>query len=120
VAEACFYSGLVKIGTEDQGKSQEPWRPSNLYHYVQDTYVSPDFVIDITAFMERKMEAVMAYKTQFYSPGSKEPTTPISTPEFLEFLRARATEMGRNIQVRYAEGFTTVHPPGVKSFFDLH
>jgi N-acetylglucosamine malate deacetylase 1 len=122
VAECCFFSGLVKIVTEADGKQQEPWRPLNVYHYIQDRHIAPDFVIDITPFLEKKMEVVQAYTSQFYNPesSSKEPETAISTPAFLDFLRARAAEMGRLIAVPYAEGFTAQRAPGVRSFFDIY
>jgi len=119
VAESCFFSGLLKLKTRDDGKDQEPWRPKAVYHYIQDMHLDPDFVIDITPYMEKKMEAVMAYKTQFYNPDSGEPQTAISTKDFLDFLHGRAADMGRAIQARYAEGFTTVRPAGVMSLFDL-
>ena len=122
VAEACFFSGLVKIETEEKGRLQQAWKPGNVYHYIQDRLIHPDFVIDITPFMERKMEAVMAFKTQFYNPdaSSEEPETAISSKDFLDFLRARASDMGRLIHVKYAEGFTVERAPGVRSLFDLY
>jgi bacillithiol biosynthesis deacetylase BshB1 len=119
LADAYFYSGLIKIETQDDGKKQECWKPAALYHYIQDRYIKPDFVIDVTDFMEKKMEVVKAYKTQFYDPKSGEPETVISTKDFLSFLYARAAEMGRFIHVKYAEGFTTVRAPGVRSLFDI-
>ena len=76
-------------------------------------------MIDISAHMERKMECILAYKSQFYHPDNSEPETPISGKEFLEFVQARATEMGRSINVKYAEGFTVERIPAVRTFFDL-
>lgn len=119
VADACFYSGLIKIATNHKGKKQEAWRPKAVYHYIQDNFIHPDFVIDITDFMEKKMEAIMAYSSQFYNPKSKEPVTPISTPEFLEAIKAKNIIWGRSIGVRYAEGYTVNRYPGVNSLFDL-
>ena len=101
------------------GKAQSPWRVKALYHYMQDRYIKPDFVVDISAWHERKMEAVLAFKSQFYNPESKETDTPISSKNFLEFLRSRAAELGRNIGVQYAEGFTSARIPGVKNLSDL-
>ena len=118
-ADACFLSGLVRIETELDGKIQDKWRPKALYHYIQDYYRKPDFVIDITSYMEQKTKAIMAFKTQFFDPESKEPETPISSKAFLDFLSARAQEMGRPAGFLYAEGFEVVRIPGVNDLFDL-
>ena len=119
VSEACFLSGLRKIETGHDEDKQEAHRPKAVYHYIQDRYIKPDFVVDVTEFVEQKFEAIRAYKTQFYDPASKEPQTPISGEEFFGFLRGRMAEFGRTIGVNYAEGFTVERIPGVESFFDL-
>ena len=118
-SEACFLSGLVKIETRLGGKKQEAWRPKIVYHYIQDRWIEPDFVVDITDYFDTKMEAIMAYGSQFYNPKSKEPHTPISSPEFMEYISARASHFGRIIGKRYGEGFTVERAPGVSSLFDL-
>jgi bacillithiol biosynthesis deacetylase BshB1 len=121
VADACYYSGLSKIETASVGASgQEAWRPKAVYHYIQDNFIHPHFVIDVTAQAEKKREAIMVFSSQFYDPASKEPQTPISSPEFLEALFAKMSIWGRAIGVRYAEGFTTSRYPGVENIFDLH
>ena len=119
VAEACFYSGLLKLETQYNNIPQQPWRPNAVYHYVQDRYVEPDFVIDVTAFAEKKRESISAYASQFYKPDSTEPETPISSPEFIESVFAKMAVFGRSIGVRYAEGFQTERIPGVDSLFNL-
>jgi N-acetylglucosamine malate deacetylase 1 len=119
VADACFYSGLVKIETGFEKQEQKPWRPKAVYHYIQDYYIHPDFVIDISDHIETKHKAIMAFKSQFYDPMSLEPETPISTKEFLEGLNAKMSLWGRTINGRYAEGFTVSRVPGVNSLFDL-
>ncbi len=120
VARACFLSGLLKIKTFNKGKEQEHWRPKSVYRYVQDNWVTPDIVVDISDYFEVKMSAVLAYKTQFYSSEEDNSVqTPISSPEFLEFIKAKASVLGRIIGVRYAEGFTVERPVGVHDFFDL-
>jgi bacillithiol biosynthesis deacetylase BshB1 len=118
-ADACFYSGLVKIETSQGKKKQQAWRPKAVYHYIQDNYLHPDFVIDITKFMDKKMEAIMAFESQFYDPNSKEPMTAISGPDFFEQVKAKNSIYGRMIGVRYAEGFVADRTIGVKSLFDL-
>lgn len=119
ISEACFYSGLVKVKTNKNGVEQEAWRPKAVYHYIQDNYIQPDFVIDITQQMEKKMEAIMAYSSQFYDPKSNEPETPISSKNFIEYVKAKHALMGRAINVTYAEGFTVNKTIGVESLFDL-
>lgn len=119
VSRACFLSGLRKVETMLDGAGQAAWRPRAVYHYIQDRYIKPDFVIDITPAMVVKMEAVKAFSSQFYNPDSKEPDTPISGKGFLELLYGRAAELGRMIDTAYGEGFTTERSIGVKSIFDI-
>lgn len=118
-ADACFYSGLMKIETTYEGKKQEAWRPKAVYHYIQDNYLEPDFVIDVSDHVEKKKEAIMAFSSQFYDPNSKEPETPISNKFFMEAVEAKMILFGRSIGVRYAEGFTASRYLGIKNLFDL-
>lgn len=118
-ADACFYSGLVKIETHSDGKAQAPWRPKAVYHYIQDHFIHPDFVVDVSPYVELKHKSIMAFSSQFYSPGSNEPETPISSKDFLNSLDAKMAVLGRAIGVRFAEGFTVNRYPGVNSLFDL-
>ncbi len=119
VSDACFFSGLRRIETFENGVKQELWRPKQLFHYIQDRYIEPDFVIDVTNHWEQRMESVSAFKTQFYDPSSSEPETPISSKGFLTFLPARAEDFGRPIGAKYAEGFVKSRTFGVKNLFDL-
>ncbi len=118
-ADACFYSGLIKIETHDNGLMQQAWRPKAVYHYIQDYYIEPDFVVDISAHINKKLESIMAYSSQFYNPNSTEPETPISGKHFIENVKAKATILGRIIGTDYAEGFTTTRYMGVENLFDL-
>ena len=122
IADSCFLSGLIKLETNDgsTGMPQQAWRPKKVYHFIQDRYIHPDFVIDVTDAWTQKITAVKAYTTQFNSPpDSKEPQTPISTPDFMHFLEARAREHGRLIGVRFGEGFTSVTPLGAYSLSEF-
>jgi bacillithiol biosynthesis deacetylase BshB1 len=119
VSEACFLSGLPKVETELNGIAQEAWRPSAVYHYIQDRYIRPDVVFDVTPFMEKKIESIQAYSSQFFDPQSDAPETPISRSDFFDFLRSRAKEFGRPIGAEYGEGFTAERYVGAQSFFDL-
>ena len=95
--------------------NKQPWRPKVVYHYIQSNFIEPDFIVDISNFMEIKMQAIKAFKTQFYDPESKEPETYISNPGFLKMLEARATEFGHAIGAKFGEGFTVRRYPGVNS-----
>jgi len=119
IHESCFYSGLRMIETRDEsGNLQAAWRPKNVFHFIQDRYIQPDFVVDITSHWEKKVEAMLAFKSQFYIPdvtgNSSEPQSYISSPEFLDFIWARAVEMGHAIGVKYGEGFTSKRQLGVR------
>lgn len=119
VSEACYYSGLRMVETKWEGKEQEAYRPAAVYHYIQDYYLQPDLVVDITPFFEKKIETIRAFKSQFYDPKSDEPETPISGKEFFRFVEARMIEFGRPIGAKYAEGFTVERFPGVENLLDL-
>ena len=122
VSDACFLSGLLKIDTkfdDDDDQWQDSWRPKQVYHYIQWKNLEPDFVVDVTGYINKKMEAVFAYKTQFYDKTSKEPETPISSKNFTDSIEYRARDMGRLIGVEHGEGFNTERYPAVNSLFDL-
>jgi bacillithiol biosynthesis deacetylase BshB1 len=110
------FSGLIKIETEESGKKQEKWRPKQVFHYIQWKNIEPDFVIDISGFLDKKIESCLAYKTQFYDPTSTEPTTPISSKSFLDSITYRAQDLGRLAGVEHAEGFTTEKTLALKNF----
>jgi bacillithiol biosynthesis deacetylase BshB1 len=116
VSDAAFLSGLRKIETMHDGSAQNAWRPAYTFHYMQDRFIQPSFVIDITKYMDRKIEAVLAYGTQFNSADSSEPQTYISSPQFLETVKARALMMGKRIGVGYAEGYITEKIIGFSNF----
>jgi bacillithiol biosynthesis deacetylase BshB1 len=107
VSEACFLSGLLKVETELEGKLQEKWRPKQVYHYIQWKNIEPNFVINVTGFIEKKKEAVLAYSSQFFDPKSNEPETPITSKNFTDSINYRARDLGRLINVDFAEGFTS-------------
>lgn len=122
IADSCFFSGLVKIETTDeQGQLQKPWKPKYVFHYLQDRYHEPDFIVDISDVFEQRMKAIQAYRTQFYNSETrdKEPQTYISTPDFLESVVARARMLGKKIGVKYGEGFTTEKTIGIHTFESL-
>jgi len=121
VSDACFLSGLVKIDSKMQGddKWQEPWRPKQVYHYIQWKNIEPDFVVDVSGFMDKKIASIMAYSSQFHDPNSEEPDTPISSKNFIDSINYRSRDLGRLIGVEHAEGFTVERFAGVKSLYDL-
>lgn len=119
VSDACFLSGLIKIQTEYNGESQQQWRPKVVYHYIQWKNIEPDFVVDISGYLDKKVEAILAYGSQFYDPNSNEPTTPIATKNFLESLNYRAQDLGRLIGTDFGEGFTAERHLAVNSLENL-
>lgn len=119
VSDACFLSGLLKIETSLNGAIQEPWRPKVVYHYIQWKNIEPDFVVDVTGFMDTKMEAIMAYDSQFYNPNTNEPETPITSKNFLDSVKYRAQDLGRLIGTQYGEGFTVERYLAVNSLGNL-
>ena len=120
ITDAAFLAGLVKIETFAAAVSQAPWRPTYVLHYIQDRYLKPDFVVDITSTFEQKINAIKAYKTQFYNPADSNTTqTYISTPQFLESVIARAAMFGKMIGVKYAEGFISKKVVGLSNLSGL-
>lgn len=118
---ACFLAGLRKIETFDEnGNAQTAWNTKQLFHYIQSDYIQPDFVVDISDYWERKLEAIFAYQTQFYNPNAKDSVqTFIASPEFIKMLEGRAADWGQSIRKKYAEGFTKIRQLGVESLFDI-
>ncbi len=121
VSDSCFLSGLVKIETKfnDSLVAQSPWRPKSIYHYIQWKPLTPDFVVDISDHIDKKMESVSAYSSQFYDSKSKEPDTPISSKNFIDSVRYRAADLGRLTGTLYAEGFNVERVPAIDTLFDL-
>jgi len=119
VAEACFLAGLRKIQTSFNGRPQVAHRPKLVLHYIQDYLQTPSFVQDVSPYMEQKIKAIQAYKTQFFDPNSQEPNTPISGELFFDFLKGRMLEMGRPAGYNYAEGFVVNRWMGVKDIFSI-
>ncbi len=119
VTNSCFMSGLRKIETELDGEVQSPWRPKHVYHYIQNNYIEPDFIVDISEHWETKVNSILAFQSQFFDPESKEPASFISDPDFLPFIEGRAREFGHRILATYGEGFTSERFVGVDDIFDL-
>ena len=113
--DSCFLSGLKKIVTEYNNKEQEPWRPLNIYHYIQWKNLKPDFVVDISNFFEIKIKAVKSFKSQFYNEKEPVHNTPISTKNFIDSIEYRARDLGRLTNVDYAEGFISARLPLIDS-----
>ena len=120
VEASAFLAGLRKIETSFDGKAQEAWRPNLVLHFIQDRYIEPDVVIDVTQYWDKKVESIRAYGSQFHNPEWKnEPQTYISSPDFIRIIEGRAMEFGKSIQVKYAEGFTSKKILGVDNLFSL-
>ena len=117
--QAFFKSGLTKLQTLLDGVEQEAYRAKHLYHYIQNDYIEPSFIIDISDFWDKKINSIMAFKSQFYNPDSGEPATFISSSGFIESIEARAKELGHRIGVKYGEGYTMSTTPGIQDIFSL-
>jgi bacillithiol biosynthesis deacetylase BshB1 len=117
--DAVFLSGLIKIETYIGGEKQEAWRPRLVLQYIQDRYINPDIIVDISDFMDQKVASIRAFKTQFDSPDTSEPQTYISSPAFLEAVIGRSREFGKSIGANYGEGFTSRKLLGIDSLFSL-
>ncbi|MEP2935175.1 MAG: bacillithiol biosynthesis deacetylase BshB1 [Gilvibacter sp.] len=118
-SDACFLSGLRRIETTSNNDPQEAWRPKRVYHYIQWKNLTPDFVVDVTGFIQKKLDAVFAYESQFYKADANEPITPISSTNFKDSISYRAQDLGRLIGTEYAEGFNVERFVGVNSLDDL-
>ena len=119
VSDACFLSGLRKISTDYDGTNQSEWRPKNVYHYIQWKNSQPDFLVDVSGFIETKLNAIKAYSSQFFDPNSTEPNTPISNKNFIDNVINRSADLGRLINVEHAEGFTSKKSIGVSNLENL-
>ncbi len=119
VVQANFMAGLKKIETKSKGIVQDFWRVKNLYHYIQTDWIQPDFVVDVSDHWEKRMEAVRAFKSQFFDPDGEQSNTLISSPEFINMLDARGIELGLSIRVKYGEGFTVERNVGVSDLSSL-
>jgi bacillithiol biosynthesis deacetylase BshB1 len=119
VSDAFFLSGLTKVQTELNGESQLAFRPRLLLQYIQDTYIKPDILVDISDFFDKKMECIQAFKTQFFNTEGDGQETYISSPNFLKVIEARSREFGKSINATYAEGFTSKKLLGINDLFDL-
>lgn len=121
VETACFLGGLRRIETTIDGKNQQEWRPKQVLHFIQDRYITPDILVDVTDYWDKKIASIYAYGSQFHNPGwnEDEPQTYISSPEFLQIIEGRAREFGKSINAKYAEGFTSRKILGVDNLFDL-
>lgn len=120
VVDSCFYAGLNKLETNDESQlRQQSWCPKAIYHYIQDWWLQPDFVVDVSTHFEQKLLAAKAYRSQFYDPDSLEPATAISDPSFFSRVESRAIEFGRMIGARYGEGFLKTSMIDTNAFFDF-
>jgi len=117
--QAFFKAGLFKIQTKLEGVTQNPYRPKQLYNYIQNDYIEPSFIMDISDYWDKKINSIMAFESQFYNPESKEPETFISSSNFIESIEARAKEFGHRIGAKYGEGFTMSTTPGISNLFSL-
>lgn len=119
VKDSAFLSGLIKIETSLNGQKQQTWRPKAVYHYIQDYYLEPTFVVDISNYFQKKIEVLKCYSSQFYNPNSTEPETPISSKNFFDIIESKAKIWGRYISAEYAEGYIASRLIGINDITQL-
>ncbi|MBW3534344.1 MAG: bacillithiol biosynthesis deacetylase BshB1 [Gemmatimonadetes bacterium] len=104
VREACFLAGLKNLEAPGQ-----PWRPFKLVHATafREDAPPPSFVVDISDWMERKMEALAAYGSQFEGRAAMGEVMPGGDRPVLEQVRVQCAHYGSLIRVAYAEPFHT-------------
>ncbi|HEY4230894.1 MAG TPA: bacillithiol biosynthesis deacetylase BshB1 [Thermoanaerobaculia bacterium] len=108
VTDAAYYAGLRKIETKHPAH-----RPQQTLYFSTFQAHEPDFLVDVTPFIEIRREAMRAFVSQFHDPSSKEPQTKLSQQTFLEWVEARARHFGAMIGVDFAEGFKSRFPPRI-------
>lgn len=116
ISNACFLSGLKKIKTNNNNITQSVWRPKHVFHYIQWEEIHPDFVVDVSDYLNIKIKAVKAFKSQLYDEDSNDAMTPISSKNFLDSVEYRAKNLGRLSFIAAAEGFTVERPILVENF----
>lgn len=119
VKEAFFLAGLRALKLSVDGKELDNWRPKLLLHYIQDYHLVPDIVVDVTEFMDKKIQLIKTFKSQFFDPDSTEPVTPISTRDFMEQMEGKARTYGRYIGAAFGEGFISKRPIGCRELITL-
>ncbi len=108
VTDAAYYAGTRRIET-----SHPAHRPQQTLYFSTFEVQQPDFLVDVTPFMEIRRAAMRAFVSQFHDPASTEPKTMLSQQNFLATLEARARHFGSMINVEFAEGFKSRFPPRI-------
>lgn len=116
ISEAAFLAGLAKIKTEIDTKKQSPHRPIAVYHYIQDLFIEPDVVINISDTFENKMKAIKAYKSQFLQPNNDQPN---GANALIRQIEATNSIFGRAINVQFAEGLNVNRYLGTNDLMNL-
>ncbi len=98
---------MYPMGFSNYPADGEPYRPNEVLFFMAHTPFTPDFIVDIDGFHDQKMDAIRCFRSQFYNPGSEEPPTGISQPDFLHRLEARARYFGGLIGRTHGEPFVT-------------
>ena len=96
---------LASMRKYDEETGDEKIKVPIVAHNVFSRRVQPSFIVDISGFLEEKMSAIRAHKSQFYNPDSTEPETRLTTKEFLTDLESRSRYFGSMIGVAAGEPF---------------
>jgi N-acetylglucosamine malate deacetylase 1 len=96
---------LASMRRYDEGAGQAAVPMPALAHAAYSRLVAPSFIVDISEFVEEKLRAILAHRSQFYDPASQEPVTRISEQGFLGQLEARWRYAGSLINVAAGEAY---------------
>ena len=89
----------------DEATGDEKIPVPNVAHNIFSRRAETSFVVDVSDFLEAKMEAIRAHSSQFYNPGSSEPETRLTSKTFLDELEARSRYFGSLIGVEAGEPY---------------
>ena len=118
IYDACFISGLSKLKTSFEGGNQDPWRPKINLNYQQWNDFDPDVLIDVTNYMETKIESILSYNSQVIKNHTSK-STKINSEDFIDSISYRSKNYGRLIDVEYAEAFQSRRNIGINDISDL-
>jgi len=108
VADAAFYAGLRKLETQHPAH-----RPQQTVFFSTAYLHEPNLVVDVTPYWPKRLEAILAFTSQFHDPNSREPQTMLSQRPFLAAIEGRARHFGFLIGTEFGEGFVSQRPPRI-------
>jgi bacillithiol biosynthesis deacetylase BshB1 len=102
VRAAAYLAGVASFAPSD---GVAAYRPSSIAHFGLPATVVPSFVVDVTEFAERRLQAIRCHRSQLHDPGRTLPDTAVSAEGFLARLDARHRHYGALIGAELGEAF---------------